>query len=240
MPETIAKRNYKSNSRLHVALDSTLLLNSYMENKEIRRLRMLEILQRFNDNVAEMARTTDTDANYLRTIRRGERDMGDELARKFEATLSLSEGWMDLAPGQRSDNEVSGVPVTGTAQLGDDGYWLEEGYPVGSGGGYIRYPTKDPGTYALRVKGDSMRPRIKPGEFVVIEPAHSFVSGDEVMVKTMDGRCMIKILGWTRDGMVELQSVNNDHRPITLEQNQIDKIHYVGAIVKPSWYYERT
>jgi hypothetical protein len=36
--------------------------------------------------------------------------------------------------------------------------------------GLRRYPSRDPNAYALRVKGDSMRPRIKPGEFVLVEP----------------------------------------------------------------------
>lgn len=66
-------------------------------------------------------------------------------------------------------NDV-GVPVVGTVQAGDEGYWDELQYPVGHGDGFIRYPSRDRNAYALRVKGDSMRPRIKPGEFIIALP----------------------------------------------------------------------
>jgi phage repressor protein C with HTH and peptisase S24 domain len=129
------------------------------------------------------------------------------------------------------------VPVVGTAQLGDDGYYEELGYPAGHGDGHVLYPTKNPSTYALRVKGDSMRPRIKPGEFVVIEPGGSISAGDEVLVKTKDGRSMIKILHSRRNGLVELMSVNEEHSPITIDESDIEIIHPVAAILKASLYY---
>lgn len=157
--------------------------------------------------------------------------------------LGVRERWLESGRGPKlrtgtADLIEMGVPVVGTAQLGDDGYWLETGYPVGQGEGFVHYPTRDKNTYALRVKGDSMRPRIKPGEFVVIEPSHGYVHGDEVMVKTLDGRCMVKVYGHHRAGSIELLSINEDHRPITVEEAQVEKIHYVGGILKSSLYYE--
>jgi phage repressor protein C with HTH and peptisase S24 domain len=85
-----------------------------------------------------------------------------------------------------------------------------------------------------------MRPRIKPGEFVVIEPNHVIVPGDEVMVKTRDGRSMVKVLGFRRGGTLELLSINEDHRPITLDENEVDRVHYVAGIIKASLYYKET
>lgn len=162
------------------------------------------------------------------------RDISDDKAREIERKNGLPRFWMD---DEGADGADQGVPVVGTAQLGDDGYWIEIDYPVGHGEGFITYPTRDKNAYALRVKGDSMRPRIKPGEFVVILPNHSIPPGEEVMVKTTDGRCMIKRLGTRRNGMVELISINEtDHRPITLEETQVEKMHYVAAIVKDDLY----
>ena len=129
------------------------------------------------------------------------------------------------------------VPVVGTVQAGDDGYWEELQYPVGHGDGFVRYPSRDKNAYALRVKGDSMRPRIKPGEFILVEPNAALIPGEEVLVTTTDGRSMVKLLGPRRDGMIELQSINEDHRPITLDEAQVRCMHYVAAIVKPSRYY---
>ncbi|MGL4667546.1 MAG: hypothetical protein ACRCWR_06420, partial [Saezia sp.] len=50
-----------------------------------------------------------------------------------------------------------GVPVVGSAKLGDqEAYVVELDYPVGNGEGYIEWYTKDPNAYALRCVGDSM------------------------------------------------------------------------------------
>lgn len=128
-------------------------------------------------------------------------------------------------------------PVVGTAQLGDDGYWLELDFPVGHGDGWVRYPSRDLNAYALRCKGDSMRPRIKPGEFVIVEPNHQYSAGDEVLIKDRRGRIMVKVYLFERDGVIEAGSVNEDHKPITIELEQIEHVHYVAAICKPSLYY---
>lgn len=130
------------------------------------------------------------------------------------------------------------VPVVGTAQLGDDGFWLEIDHPVGFGDGWVPYPSRDPNTYAVRCKGDSMRPRIKPGEFVVAEPNRATSPGDEVLVKDKRGRIMVKVLNFRRNNIIELGSINEEHRPITLEVTDVEYIHYVGGILKASMYYE--
>lgn len=124
------------------------------------------------------------------------------------------------------------IPVRGKAQLGEQGYWCDMEYPPGHGDGYIVLPSKDADAYALKLVGDSMMPRIKSGEFVVIEPNHPIKHGDEVLVTTADGQSMVKEYLFTRDGRVTLGSVNLDHGRITFEQSAIVKMHYVAAIVK--------
>ncbi len=139
-------------------------------------------------------------------------------------------------PGFEKDGTLPGrTPVVGEARLGDEGFFEENPYPNGSDG-WVKYPGAN-GTYALRCRGDSMRPRIKPGEFVVIEPRTQVVDGDEVAVQTVDGRRMIKILNRRRGGVVELTSINDDHKPITLDDDEIQHMHSVAAILKASMYY---
>ncbi|AZC49678.1 Phage repressor [Pseudomonas chlororaphis subsp. piscium] len=79
-----------------------------------------------------------------------------------------------------------------------------------------------------------MHPRIKNGEFVLIEPNKTFIAGDEVMVKTHDGRSMIKEFIYLRDGVYRFDSVNQDHSPIHLAQVEVDKVHLVSGILKSS------
>lgn len=126
------------------------------------------------------------------------------------------------------------VPVVGTAKLGMDGYFEALDFPVGHGDGYLHIYSDDPNAYGLRVIGDSMHPRIKSGEYVLIEPNKIYITGDEVMVQTHDGRSMIKEFIYLRDGVYRFDSVNQDHSPLHLNQNEVSKVHLVGGILKSS------
>ncbi|NWA04788.1 XRE family transcriptional regulator [Pseudomonas gingeri] len=126
------------------------------------------------------------------------------------------------------------VPVVGNAQLGNLGFFEPLDFPQGHGDGYLNIHSDDPDAYGLRVLGDSMLPRIKNGEFVLVEPNKAFYSGDEVMVRTTDGRAMIKEFIYLRDGMYRLDSVNAEHAPIHLAETEVEKIHLVGGILKSS------
>lgn len=126
------------------------------------------------------------------------------------------------------------VQVRGEAFLGVDGAvdMIEEH------NGWLKIYSDDKDAYGLKVKGDSMWPRIQSGEFVVVEPNTRVRSGDEVFVRTVEGHNMIKICNKTRDGDYQFTSINNSHKPITLSPEQVDTMHYVSAIVKPTKYID--
>jgi len=144
---------------------------------------------------------------------------------------------VEAAPNLR---RFKNVPIVGTVEGGPDGYLEELGHPVGHGDGLIKYPAKDQNTYALRVRGESMRPRIKSGEFIVVEPNTEPNPGDDVVVICHDGRKMVKELLYTRDGEVTLGSINNGFKPISLQLQDIQAIHYVAAIVPRGAFYKPT
>jgi phage repressor protein C with HTH and peptisase S24 domain len=180
----------------------------------------------------------------------GERNISEMSARRIEIAASKARGWMDATsePSEStrppSDADWNArpeslvrlrrhlVPVVGKAKLGDDGYFAELEYPVGHGDGYVDCPTDDPNAYALHCVGSSMLPRIKPGEFVVMEPGREVVPGDEVLVRSTDGRVMVKELLYIRDGQVHLGSVNDNQPKLAIPIQEIDRMHYVAAIVK--------
>lgn len=136
--------------------------------------------------------------------------------------------------GDPYDFVFKDVPVLGNAQLGNGGFWTEMEYPVGTGDGYIRWPSYDKDVYALKCIGDSMVPRIKEGEFVIIEPNHAYHPGDEVLVVTESGDVMVKTFLFERDGYYHLLPVNEDHAPIRVRSVNVTKIQYVAGIAKPS------
>lgn len=132
--------------------------------------------------------------------------------------------------------EVGRVPVLGKAMLGSDGYFDAMDYPVGHGDGFLNISSSDPDAYGLRVVGNSMTPRIKSGEFVLIEPGMKYMNGDDVLVKTSNGRAMIKEFVYLRDGQYRFDSYGPGHDPIYLDISEVVTIHFVGGIFKSYRY----
>lgn len=126
------------------------------------------------------------------------------------------------------------VPVVGEAVMGADGEF--EMQEVSQG--WLRIYSADPNAFSVKVKGDSMFPRINSGEFVVIEPRTQVCPGDEVFVRTVEGKNMIKRLGYHRDNTYQFISVNQQHPPLTIDDFAVDKVYFVAAIVKSSRFID--
>ncbi len=161
------------------------------------------------------------------------------------STLDLTEHSLEAGQSQVSIENAAGfqavtlhkVPVLGNTQLGHGGYWSDMQYPVGNGDGFLRWPSGDHEVYALKCVGDSMMPRIKEGEFVIVEPNQSFHPGDEVLVVTNNGEVMVKTYLFKRDGFYHLLPVNEDHAPIRIAVQDVTKMQYVAGIAKSSLWH---
>jgi SOS-response transcriptional repressor LexA len=128
------------------------------------------------------------------------------------------------------------IPVVGMAQLGDNGHWSDLEYPVGHGNGYVDFPSRDKNAYALQCEGDSMSPRIEAGEFVIVEPNTPIKPGKNVMLRSKDGRVMVKKFLYKAAGRTYLVSINQAHPPISFADDEIEKMHFIRAIVDgDSW-----
>ncbi|AOY93809.1 hypothetical protein BKK79_19890 [Cupriavidus sp. USMAA2-4] len=123
------------------------------------------------------------------------------------------------------------IPVVGQAQGGPDGYISIHDYPAGHSDGWLVLATNDPYAYGLRVRGDSMRPRIKSGEYIMVEPSFEAQPGDDVVVKFQDGSAVAKELLWVRDDEVCLGSINNGVPPMTRPISAVQTIHRIAAII---------
>jgi phage repressor protein C with HTH and peptisase S24 domain len=129
------------------------------------------------------------------------------------------------------------VPVVGEVKGGDDGFLEELQYPVGHGEGCVDYPTSDTAAYALRVRGDSMHPRYRAGEFIVVTPSIAAQPSDDVVVALKDGRKLLKVLNWIQDGEIQLLSVNNHFGPLTLQLSEVEFVHLVDGRVRRSAFH---
>lgn len=121
------------------------------------------------------------------------------------------------------------VPITGSVKGGDDGYLVQDN----GIDGWVDYWTGDPEAHALRIRGDSMHPRYRAGEFVIVTPSVEAQPGRDVVVKLTNGKCLLKQLNWMRDDEVQLLSINNGYAPMTIPRSEIETIARVAGSVGP-------
>lgn len=167
-------------------------------------------------------------------------------ATKLAAASGFSAMWIATGMGPEKGGSVSSpiesnvepalelkksrrVPITGSVRGGPDGYLVQDN----GLDGWVEYWTGDPRAYALRVKGDSMHPRYRAGEYVVITPSIEAQSGRDVVVKLHDGNCLLKQLNWMREDEIQFVSINNGYEPMTIGRDEIECIERVAGSVGP-------
>ncbi|SEQ63772.1 Phage repressor protein C, contains Cro/C1-type HTH and peptisase s24 domains [Faunimonas pinastri] len=112
-------------------------------------------------------------------------------------------------------------PLLGLAQAGVGGFFDDGGFPVGEGWDQVSLPAPEDGTYALEITGDSMLPLYRDGDTILISPSQQVRRGDRVVVKTVEGEVMAKILKRRTDRIIELQSNNVEHPDRVLDLKDI-------------------
>jgi phage repressor protein C with HTH and peptisase S24 domain len=100
------------------------------------------------------------------------------------------------------------IPVVGMTRAGADGFFDEQGFPIGAHE-TVRFPgLSDEPVYALEISGDSMEPLFREGDVVIVQPHATIRRGDRIVVKTRSGEVAAKILGRRNEQSIELISVN--------------------------------
>lgn len=128
------------------------------------------------------------------------------------------------------------VPVIATILVGDEGAYEEEIYPADRPDGRIDCYSYDPKAYALRIRGDGLRPALLDGHYIVAEPGASCDPGEYVIILLEDGQRMIKEFMFERSGSVTVLSVNTGKRS-TFDNAKIKHIHPIVAEVSPRRWY---
>lgn len=188
---------------------------------------------------AELARSCGWGASRISNYEAGIRNIDANTAEIIANALDVSPSVLMF--GIETEFEYIGkmknglINVKGEAIMGiDGGFEMDESFV-----GYLKFYSSDKNAFALRVKGDSMFPRINSGEFIVLEPEMIPHPGDEVLVKTKKGDNMIKRLEFHRNGFYRFTSINQSHPPITIDENEIDNVIFLGAIVKSNRYLSK-
>lgn len=87
--------------------------------------------------------------------------------------------------------------------------------------------------FALRIKGDSMSPKIQDGDVVVVRSQPDAETGDIVIAKVNGDESCCKRLIKSADG-ITLQSLNPDYLPIYLSRSDIETqpVRILGKVVE--------
>jgi len=115
------------------------------------------------------------------------------------------------------------VPLLGFAEAGSGGYFDDGGYPQGQGWDEVNFPRPDgENVYALEISGDSMLPLYRDGDTIIVSPDAAVRRGDRVVVRTLEGEVMAKVLARKTAKIIELESVNPEHENRVFEISQLE------------------
>ncbi len=146
----------------------------------------------------------------------------ESLSRALAAAETSWDEFAALLAGRSGAGRA--IPIVGMARAGADGFFDEQGFPVGADE-TVRFPDLgEDRVYALEIAGDSMEPMYRAGDVVIVQPGAAVRRGDRVVVRTRAGEVMAKVLGRRNEQSVELLSLNPAHGPRTLATADVEWI----------------
>lgn len=89
---------------------------------------------------------------------------------------------------------------------------------------------KDPGAFALKVKGNSMSPRIEDGDIVIVSPQSEARSGDICVVRVNEEDTLKKVK--FEGNYIHLIPLNPEFEPMTVKKRDINFVWKVVKLIK--------
>lgn len=186
--------------------------------------------------------------NYFFRIERGEQEPTYKTTKRIAEALGVSPRQLvrddvlrELAPASESslaeDREcyqagLFTIPIVGYASAGTASApeYTNGDTPAGVGVLGEIDPAQDfgSGAYAIRIKGDSMLPRFRDGNVLIVSPETRWGDGDTCLVRHIDGRVWIKRLS-AHGSTWCLESDNPAYPTIPLRQGELAYVHRVTA-----------
>jgi phage repressor protein C with HTH and peptisase S24 domain len=168
--------------------------------------------------------------NTIRRIASGDIDRP-----AFAAVAAICEAMgISLSKGEPADDDASRavreavatyeekIPVIAFASAGAPVIFTDQGFPMGSGMYQVSRPAglTDPNAFGVEVEGDSMFPKYREGQAVIVDTRKSPADGDFAVVGLTNGEKYIKM--WRqRNGAISLESLNPDYPPIKVKREDV-------------------
>lgn len=180
-------------------------------------------------NKANFAKSLGVSPSYITELESGSKEnISDMFAELISLKYNINRTWLLTGEGSMfkklpiSEAEPTKlIPVLGRVPAGFPENVSEEVIE------YISLPSAPPGSYALVVKGDSMSPGIRDGDYVLFIQDGDYKNGDVIVVNNEFGESMIKRYR-LKDGEVWLFSDNPEYP--SFRPNE--QYRMIGRVVK--------
>lgn len=130
---------------------------------------------------------------------------------------------------QAGNSPTESIPLVGQIRCDAEGAIEDLPLPPAQEQSRLEYWSRDPQAYGLRVKGDSLHPRYRAGEYLVVTPSVEATPGCDVIVQFSHGGKFLKLLNWVRGDEIQLLSVNDGKGPSTLSRDEVQSIRRVAG-----------
>ncbi|MBN1290556.1 MAG: helix-turn-helix domain-containing protein [Candidatus Latescibacteria bacterium] len=177
-------------------------------------------------NAAELSRMTGLTQVAIRNYMRGIKVPNAQALVKLSRALTTTADYLLTGSPKRPDR----IPLLSKIPGGNPVEWSDGEYPAGFGEEFIdRGDITDPNAFALIVDGDSMSPRIKSGDVVIISPNTPVTNRSIAAVSLNEGTRTLKTILFLKNGKVLLKPENEQYEPLLLDENDIS---IIGRVVE--------
>lgn len=193
------------------------------------RLRIL--LEDNNMSQAELAKKMNTTTATISRYITGKRQPKGEVVAKMASLLNTSSDY--ILTGETDLNTTPyyptpKLPILGSVRAGVGGFAYEE--QIGYEEAYMS--NCDPEThFYLKVKGDSMEPRIKEGDLALVK-RQSDVECGELAIVLVDGEEGVIKKVIKKENSIELHSFNLYYPPRTFEGKEMERVKIMGKVLR--------
>lgn len=179
-----------------------------------------------NENPRSKQPITPTTKTLIAVAKAMEISLPTLMTRLQEADKSLP-GGMEIYPVE----ETVMIPVVGVVRAGFGGLAFEcdMGSETVGKSALSGYDFSD--FFYLRVKGDSMEPRLYEGDLVLVRRQSSVDSGSYAVVTIDDEEGVVKIVEYDKD-TIRLISQNHNYPPRIFTGEDVTRIRVIGKVIE--------
>ena len=169
-------------------------------------------------------------ASAVNKIELGLRDINQSRVKAFAKALNTTTSFLLDGETKTSTSKAVKIPVLG---------FVRAGYPMGAVENILDYEeiseemARSGEFFALKIQGDSMEPRIKEGDVVIVRKQSTVENGEVAVVLVNGNDATVKKFFKTEVG-IKLISTNPQYDPFFFTPKEVDSlpVEVVGRVVE--------